>query len=134
MPRLKRVTCLLAIFATILVAFPVWADWCLQLDGTLSGDLGFFRFTGIQPRQPGQIVNLAGRVAGLGPAYGTATVNKDGTSLEVGVTFFADAEQGQFDIWLQGPSYLKGDGYAGYGAYGTSGHVTAKRVLCSGEP
>jgi hypothetical protein len=134
MSKAKIATCLLVISASIFIAFPVWAEWCLQLDGTLSGDLGFFRFTGTQPKQAGQIVSLAGRVAGLGPAYGTATVSKDGTSLEVGVTFFADAEQGQFDIWLQGPYYLKGDGYAGYGTYGTSGHVTAKRVLCSGEP
>ncbi len=130
----KKIVCLSAILAATLIAGPVRADWCLQLNGEISSALGFFRFTGARPTQAGKIVPLTGRVAGLGPAYGTATVQKDGSTVELGVTFWADAEEGQFDVWLRGPRFNKGDGYAGYGQYGTTGDVTAKVVACKDEP
>jgi hypothetical protein len=73
------------------MATPARADFCIQLSGgPFSGDLGFFRFKGTLPNGKGAVVTLKGRVAGLSPVFGTATVAKDGTFVEIGATFFAD--------------------------------------------
>jgi hypothetical protein len=135
MSRRGRVVFTAVLLATVLAATPVLADWCLQLNGgPFSGDLGFFRFRGGLPKKAGKIVQLTGRAAGLSPAFGAATVAKDGSNVEVAVTFFADAVQGQFDIWLWGPGFLSGDGYGSYGVYGVSSSVNASVVTCRGEP
>jgi hypothetical protein len=134
MNRAKLHIFLVAIITAFALASPVRADWCLQVGQPLGGALGFFRFVGPRPTAHGTIVPLTGRVAGMSPAFGTATVYKDGSGLELGVTFFADATEGQFDITLSPPLFRKGDGFASYGAYGVNRHATAKVVSCSQEP
>jgi hypothetical protein len=90
-------------FAT---ALPAQADFCLQLiGGVFSGDLGFFRFHGKMLTVPGKIMTLRGRVAGLSPVFGTATVATDGSYVELGATFFADAKEGQIEVTLFPPIF-----------------------------
>jgi hypothetical protein len=114
---------------------PARADFCIQVSGgPFSGDLGFFRFRGDLPVAPGTIRALRGRVAGMSPVFGTATVTKDGKALEIGATFFADAEQGQIDIGFAPPRARAGDGNGDYGAFGTGQSLTATKVRCSSEP
>jgi hypothetical protein len=114
---------------------PARADFCLQLNGgPFSGDLGFFRFKDSLPTTAGAIAQLRGRVAGLDPVFGTAVVAKDGTYVEIGATFFADAEEGQIDVTLAPPTSKTGFGYGDYGAYGTGTSVTVTKTSCSGEP
>ena len=114
---------------------PAYADFCLQLNGApFSGDLGFFRFKGTRPTTKGAIVALKGRVAGLSPVFGAATVAKDGSFLEIGATFFADGTQGQIDVSFFPPSNTSGSGSGDFGAYGTSDSFTATVVSCSLEP
>ena len=73
--QFKTIIFAIAVFATVTVAVPAYADFCLQLNGgSFGGDLGFFRFKGTRPSTPGEILNLKGRVAGLSPVFGTATV------------------------------------------------------------
>jgi hypothetical protein len=111
------------------------ADFCIQLKGgPFSGDIGFFRFKGQAPGNAGDIVALAGRGAGLSPAFGSAIVAKDGSYLEVGAMFFIDADQGQFDVTFFPPDGRTGAGYGNFGHYGTSVSLTAKRVGCANEP
>jgi hypothetical protein len=118
-----------------LTTTPASADFCFQLDGgSFSGDIGFFRFNGARPVAPGQIVPLTGRAAGLSPAFGTATVGKDGSYAEYGATFFIDADQGQFDIAFLPPKSKSGSGRASFGVYGVSDSVTVTVVDCSDEP
>ncbi len=110
-------------------------SFCVQLSGgPFSGDLGFFRFTAKKPTAAGKIVGLSGRVAGLSPVFGTATVAKDGSYTEIGATFFADGDEGQIDVSFFPPKSATGSGYGDYGAYGTSSSVTAGIVSCSLEP
>jgi hypothetical protein len=119
-------------FAT---AAPARADFCIQLNGgSFSGDIGFFRFIGKLPKTPGQIAPLNGRAAGLDPVYGTATVATDGSYVELGATFFIDADEGQMDVTFFPPKSKKGSGYADYGQYGTGQDVNAKIVRCDLEP
>ncbi|HEX2591144.1 MAG TPA: hypothetical protein VHL34_06595 [Rhizomicrobium sp.] len=114
---------------------PARADFCLQLNGgSFSGDLGFFRFKGDVPTTAGTIMPLTGRVAGLSPVFGTAVVAKDGTYVEIGATFFADAEQGQIDVTIFPPTGKNGSGYGDYGSYGTGSSVTVKKAACKNEP
>jgi hypothetical protein len=134
MGKMKKIILAPVFLACFTVASPAFADWCLQLNGGLSGDLGFFRFKEKLTKKKGKIVSLKGRVAGLSPVFGTATVAKDGSAVEIGVTFFADATQGQFDVWLYAPSFTSGDGYADYGTYDVNQSVTAAVVNCSLEP
>ena len=116
-------------------AIPARADFCLQLNGgPFSGDLGFFRFHGSIPTLPGKIMALKGRVAGLSPVFGTAVVAKDGTYVEIGATFFADAEQGQIDVAFFPPNSQRGSGDGNYGQYGTGASFDASVVSCSLEP
>lgn len=116
-------------------AVPAHADFCIQLTGGgFSGDLGFFRFKGDLPTTSGKVVTLRGRVAGLGPVFGTAVVAKDGSYVEIGATFFVDAEQGQIDVSFLPPRSINGSGRGDYGAYGTGSSFNAKKVNCSNEP
>jgi hypothetical protein len=116
-------------------ALPVQADFCLQLNGgPFSGDLGFFRFKGKMPTIAGKIVTLRGRVAGLDPVFGTATVATDGSYVELGATFFADAEEGQIDTTFFPPTSQTGSGYGDYGQYGTGASFDASVVSCGLEP
>lgn len=111
------------------------ASFCFQLNGgPFSGDIGFFRFKGTRPTAAGAIKTLAGRGAGLSPAFGTATVAKDGSFSEFGVTFFIDATQGQFDVSFFPPSSRRGTGDGDYGTYGANHSVNASVVDCSIEP
>jgi hypothetical protein len=127
-----------AVAACLLVlasALPARADYCVQLTGgPFSGDLGFFRFKGVKPTAAGTIVTQPGRVAGVGPVFGTAIVARDGSYLEIGATFFADATQGQIDLSFFPPTNNNGSGHGRYGAYGTSASFTAKKVGCNLEP
>jgi hypothetical protein len=115
------------------------ADLCIQLDGVscpLSGDLGFFRFKAKLPKNPKKAVALHGRVAGLGSAYGTAVMSNDATSIDIGVTFFADATQGQFNGSFD-PTDLASvhSANADYGAYDVGGGSCDMTIVdCAGEP
>ncbi len=103
-------------------AAPAHADFCVQVTGgPFSGDLGFFRFRGDVPTAAGTIKTMRGRVAGLGPVFGTAVVTVDGgtKTLEIGATFFADATQGQINIGFSPPIAKNGVGDGAYGEYGT---------------
>ncbi len=114
---------------------PAQADFCMQLNGgPFSGDLGFFRFKGGMPTQAGRIMTLRGRVAGLDPVFGTAVVATDGSYVELGATFFADADQGQIDVTFFPPNSTSGSGYGDYGQYGTGASFDASIVACSLEP
>jgi hypothetical protein len=120
---------------TFAVAMPARADFCLQVaGGPFSGDLGFFRFSGKRPTKKGVIEQLTGRVAGLSPVFGTATVAKDGTFVEIGATFFADGTQGQIDVSFFPPTSTSGSGGGDYGAYDAGQAVTANIVACTLEP
>jgi hypothetical protein len=121
--------------AALTAATPAYADFCLQLNGgSFSGDLGFFRFKKARPTGPGAIVALKGRVAGLSPVFGTATVAKDGSFLEIGATFFADGTQGQIDVSFFPPNNATGSGSGNYGGSGTSQNFSATVVSCNLEP
>jgi len=120
--------------ATMMIT-PAHADFCIQVNGgPFSGDLGFFRFKDNMPNTAGAITQLRGRVAGLSPVFGTAVVAKDGTYVEIGATFFADAEEGQIDVTLAPVTSKTGFGYGDYGAYGTGTSVTVTKTSCSNEP
>ena len=108
--------------------------WRHPTGGLFSGDLGFFRFKGALPEGKGAVVTLKGRVAGLSPVFGTATVAKDGTFVEIGATFFADGNQGQIDVSLFPPTAAAGNGGGDYGTYGAGQAVTANIVACTLEP
>jgi hypothetical protein len=125
-----------AVALCLVLAGPARADFCVQLDGpALSGDLGFFRFKGKLPKKAGKIKPLHGRVAGLSPANGTATVYKDKSGVELGVEFYADAAQGQFDVSIfANQGWTAGSGYANYGAYDVTFGHTVTVVSCNLEP
>ncbi len=124
-----------AVLPMFALATPVQADFCLQLNGgPFSGDLGFFRFKGTMPTAAGRIMTLRGRVAGLDPVFGTAVVATDGSYVELGATFFADADQGQIDVTFFPPNSTSGSGYGDYGQYGTGASFDASIVACSLEP
>lgn len=129
----------IALFAAVLLFAPsrARADFCMQVSGgPFSGDLGFFRFRGSVPKAKGAMVSLAGRVAGLSPVFGAATVQLDGSGVEIAATFFADAEEGQIDLFLPFPVGRSSvaSGYGDYGAYGTGVSVSANLVSCKLEP
>ncbi len=116
-------------------ATPAQADYCIRLSGgSFSGDIGFFRFKGTRPNAVGTFTSVAGRAAGLSPVFGSAVISDDGTTLEIGATFFIDATQGQMDISFSPPLATNGSGYASYGVYGVNTSVTAKAVRCASEP
>jgi hypothetical protein len=132
---MKCLSFLAVVFVLLVVAVPARADFCVQLNGgAFSGDLGFFRFKGALPKAKGAIVTLKGRAAGLSPAYGTAVVAKDGTFVELGVSFFVDGAQGQWVASFFPPTNVSGSGDGAYGAYGTGDSFTAAIVNCSLEP
>lgn len=132
---MRRISILAGVFVLLAVAAPARAEFCIQLNGgSFSGAIGFFRFKGSVPKTKGAIVTLKGRAAGLSPAYGTATVAKDGTYVELGASFFIDGDQGQFDVSFFPPNAVTGSGGGAYGAYGTGDAVTAAIVDCSMEP
>jgi hypothetical protein len=119
----------------LLISTPAAADYCFQLNGgSFSGDLGFFRFKGKRPTKKGAVVQLTGRVAGLSPVYGTATVGKDGSFAEIAATFVADGVEGQIDLQFFPPSASSGSGTGDYGTYGLETSFTVNVVDCSGEP
>ena len=116
------------------------ADFCIQISGAschLSGDLGFFRFKKKLPKNVKKFVALHGRACGVGPAYGTAIMNTEGTGVEIGATFFCDAEQGQFSA-LFTPGSRIGDtsslAYASYGSHGLATSCSVEIVDCDLEP
>ena len=73
-------------------------------------------------------------LGGSSPVFGTATVGKDGTFVEIGATFFADGTQGQIDVSFFPPTAAAGSGGGDYGAYGVVQAVTANIVACTLEP
>lgn len=54
--------------------------------------------------------------------------------VELGVSFFIDGDQGQFDVSFFPPTNTSGSGGGAYGAYGTGDAVTAAIVNCAIEP
>lgn len=136
--QLKALTLATALGVTVIVAAPASADFCIRLNGgPFSGDIGFFRFTGALPTKAGKIKALAGRAAGLSPVFGSATVvslGRESTQVEIGATFFIDAVQGQFDVFLSGPTFTSGSGYGSYGEYGVNDSVSVSVVTCATEP
>ena len=134
--QLQVITLAAILLATVAWTAPVSADFCIQLDNaTFSGDLGFFRFKGKLPTKSGKIKTLAGRGAGLSPAFGSAVVVGTGENkyVELGVTFFIDGTQGQFDVALF-PPFTEGSGGADYGDYDVNPGVDVTVVSCSLEP
>lgn len=138
-PRL-RAAGLAATAATALLALssaPAAADFCLQLNGgDFSGAIGFFRFDGPLPPGPADsMVPVAGRAAGTGePVFGGAVINADGTSFQLGATFFIDNVQGQFSLGVSSVTKT-GSGHGHYGQYDLSGtSVQVKIVNCNKEP
>lgn len=129
---MRKITKLLLsslLIATFGMTGPVFADWCMRLGNPFPGDDGFFRFKGKLPTKAGKIKNLRGRVAGISPVYGTATVYKDGSGVEVGASFFLDGFFDHLNITFFGPNFTDGSGEA----YGVSvNDVTI--VNCSDEP
>lgn len=124
-----------SLFVALGAAAPAKADYCIRLSGgSFSGDIGFFRIAGARPSIANSMKAFAGRAAGPSPVFGSVIVNKEGTTAEMGASFFIDASQGQFDISFSPPLGLTGDGYASYGTYNVGTHVAAKIVRCSGEP
>src|SRR5262245_11187473 len=102
----------------LLAVLPARADTCLQLNGgPFTGDIGFFRFKGDVPTDPGKMVGLKGRAAGLSPVFGAATVPADGSYVEVGATFFIDGDEGQIDLFFSPPTNTTGSGSGDYGQY-----------------
>jgi len=137
MNSLRNLVLALAILPAfaLVTSLPARADFCIQLNGgPFSGDIGFFRFRGVLPKIAGRIVTLRGRAAGLDPVYGTAVVAKDGSYVELGATFFIDADEGQIDVTFAPPNSSTGSGYGDYGAYGTGSSVDAAIVSCGLEP
>ena len=132
-----RRSCLAAAALLALSAAPASADFCLQLNGgDFSGAIGFFRFDGPLPPGPADsMVPVAGRAAGTGePVFGGAVINPDGTSFQLGATFFIDNVQGQFSLGISSVT-KQGSGHGRYGEYGIGGSsVQAKIVNCSKEP
>jgi hypothetical protein len=129
-----------AIAAATLLGFssaPAAADFCLQLNGgDFSGDIGFFRFDGpLPPGKPNSMVPMAGRAAGTGePVFGGAVINADGTSFQLGATFFIDNVQGQFSLGVSSVTKT-GSGHGRYGAYDIGGSsFQVKIVNCNKEP
>src|SRR3989442_230669 len=60
-------------------------------------------------------------------------VSGEGSQLEVAASFFLDAEQGQVNLFMDGPSFPSR--YGDYQAYGTSGvSGNAAVVDCGSEP
>lgn len=112
------------------------ADVCIQLNGgSFSGDIGFFRFRDVAlPTTPNKIVPLTGRAAGLSPAFGSAVTSQSGGYVELGVMFFIDGVQGQFNVAFSPATSRRGSGGGRYGTYGTSDSVTATIVGCGNEP
>jgi hypothetical protein len=136
--QLKALTLAITLWATVIAAAPASADFCIRLSGgPFSGDIGFFRFTGVLPTKVGKMKALAGRAAGLSPVFGSATVvslGRESTQVEIGATFFIDATQGQFDVFLSGPTFTSGSGYGSYGQYGVNSSVSVSVVNCATEP
>ena len=83
---MRAITLAIVFTGSLCLATPASADFCLQMSGGLSGDLGFFRFRGKLPKKAGNIEALHGRVAGLSPAFGTAIRAKDDSYTEVGAS------------------------------------------------
>jgi len=141
MKRLSLFFAILTIACVVQAAGPREAragDFCLQINGVycdLSGDLGFFRLAKKLPTKAGQMLPLHGRAAGLGAAFGSATMNKTGDMIEVGVTFFTDAVEGQFNAFID-PANLAGlhSGYAAYGNYDVTSSCDVQIVDCALEP
>ncbi len=129
----------LAAAAGVLLALPsapAAADFCLQLNGgDFSGDIGFFRFDGpLPPGKANAMVPMAGRAAGTGePVFGGAVINSDGTSFQLGATFFIDDTQGQFSLGVSTVT-KQGSGRGRYGAYDLGGSFQVKIVSCNKEP
>lgn len=136
--QLRALTLAATLWATVIMAAPAAADFCIRLNGgPFSGDIGFFRFTGALPTKAGKIKALAGRAAGLSPVFGSATVvslEPGSTQVEIGATFFIDATQGQFNVFLSGPTFMSGFGYGSYGVYGVNSSVSVAVVDCTTEP
>jgi hypothetical protein len=131
----KSIGSAIAMLAALSAAAPAQADFCIRLNGgPFSGDIGFFRFKGSLPTTSGEIVGLKGRVGGLSPVFGAATVAKDGSYVEIGATFFLDATQGQIDLAFFPPTARSGSGDGDYGLYGTGESFSATKVGCAQEP
>ena len=117
------------LIGTFGMASPTLADWCMRLGSQFPGDDGFFRFKGKFPTKAGKIKTLRGRVAGISPVYGAATVYKDKSGVEIGASFFLDGFLDHLNITFWGPGFDTGTG-----SVGSTSVNDATIVKCSGEP
>lgn len=110
------------------------AAQCLELTGMSCPVDGFGKIliTKKLPTKAGKIVPINGRFCGLGSVTGTAAVDRDRTQLEIGGAFYCDAEQGQFEVFLDPTDLAAGGfGYADYGSYGLTGNCDIAIVPCT---
>ncbi len=80
------------------------ADLCLQFDGlycSLSGDLGFFRFSGKLPKTKWKSEGLHGRSCKYGAVQAAASMNTDGTFINIHGTFNCDAVNGTINAEIR---------------------------------
>ena len=143
---MKRIAALMSIaclFGTLATAAPARAgDLCVAFSGgscALSGDLGFFRFTGAKfPMSNKKAVRLNGRACGTGTVTGTLVMTHDSSLVELGATFICDATPGVITAEFNPASTAIGStaviAYSGYGSYALSGSCTVTIVDCDTEP
>jgi hypothetical protein len=134
------IACLVGTFAA---AAPASAgDVCVQFSGitcALSGDLGFFRFTGAKfPTSNKKAVRLHGRACGTGTATGTLVMTHDSSLIELGATFICDATPGVISVEFSPASTGIGSSAvlarASYGTYDLSSSCLVSIVDCATEP
>lgn len=118
-----------ALFAT--AASPALAATCIQVTG--EGVSLFFQFKGKLPTKPNSFQQLSGRIDGVGPAYGAATVPVDGSFVELAGGFASGGTLfGFFNIGFAPPKSKTGGG--GVVIDNILIPVEAKIVSCRKEP
>lgn len=118
------------------------ADLCLQFSGmscALSGDPGFFRFTGAKfPGNNKKAIKLNGRACGTGSVTGTLVMTSDSTSTHLSASFVCDATFGaitaDFNPAQTELNNTSTNAYASYGSVNLAGACTATIVDCINEP
>ena len=99
------------------------ADFCLQFDGedcSLSGDLGFFRFSGKLPKTKWKSEGLHGRSCkGVGAVQAGAAMNTVGTLIKIHGTFECDAVNGTINAEIDvATGTAIGSVHSGRGSFG----------------
>ncbi|HYC00719.1 MAG TPA: hypothetical protein VEC57_16420 [Candidatus Limnocylindrales bacterium] len=142
MKKILSVVASAALSAAVLApASALAGDFCLQFSGgscDLSGDLGFFRFSGKLPKKAKKSEGLHGRACGTGVVQGAAAVNAEGTVINIHATFNCDATNGNINATLNPEtaatlgSVHTGD--ANYGSFDVGSDCVVTVVDCASEP